>query len=626
MVIDPCDLMLYCGAMSWIDYAWTGAIAASFTLALIHAQIAFRLFGRMRWAHACFTLGAVAVGVTGIIELQVMHAESVEAYRAAMFRAHYSLTLMFVSITGFIWFFFGGGRRWMPITVITLSMLGLGANILLSPGMQVRYAEDVRIVETIGGATFTFARLRNGPVTVIELMTALMLLVFVIDSATRAWRQGLRRRAVMVGGGTVFFLAVTRLYAIFIEQGLVETPYFFIFPFLALLVAMGSELGNGIFEGARLANVLQESERQVALAAEAATLGFWRWDIKRNELWATPGARAIFGFSPDEPLPFPKFEAQVHPDDLCVVRERIAASVADRTDYEAEYRIRSGADGWRWIAARGRIERGEKNVPLVMRGVVIDMTEKKRAQAQADDMRRELTHVSRASILGELAGSLAHEINQPLTAILSNAQAARRMLAGGTADPGEIRDIIEDIIKDDKRAGEVIHRLRSMVQKKDPIAAERMDLNEVVRDVVRLLNSEMLERQVSFGLEPAPNLVPVLAGRVEVQQVLINLMVNAMDAMRDQPRERRALLVRTEPASGGAAAAILDSGTGIPESIMSDIFRPFFTTKSNGLGMGLAVSRYLAEAHGGTLTAGNRPEGGAIFRLTLPAASDGMTP
>lgn len=609
--------------MSWIDYAWTSAIAASFTLALIHAQIAFRLFGRMRWAHAFFTLSAVAVGVTGIIELHSLRAETLDAFRSSMFHAQTSLWLMLVSLAGFTWFFFERGRRWMPVASVTLSTACLVANVLVPLEWQIRYAEDIVQVETFGGATFTLGLLKSGPVTLIGLLGTAMLIAFIIDSSIRAWREGLRRRAIMVGGGIVFSLLVSRGYACFIELGVLQTPFFFVFPYLALLVAMGSELSVQIFQGVRLAEVLKESERQVALAAEAATLGFWRWDMKRNELWATPGARAIFGFSPDEPLPFSKFEAQVHPDDLRVVRDRIAASVADRSDYEAEYRIRSGAEAWRWVAARGRIEHDDKGKPLLMRGVVIDMTDKKHAQTQVDDMRRELTHVSRASILGELAGSLAHEINQPLTAILSNAQAARRMLAGGAADPAEIRDIIEDIIKDDKRAGEVIHRLRSMVQKKEVIAAERIDLNEVVRDVARLLNSEMLERQVLLVLEPDPALAAVVAGRVEVQQVLINLMVNAMDAMRDQPREDRRLIVRTERGTGCSVVAVADTGHGIPEAIMNDIFRPFFTTKSNGLGMGLAVSRYLAEAHGGTLTAGHRPEGGAVFRLTLPAAEEG---
>jgi PAS domain S-box-containing protein len=606
--------------MTWIDYAWVAAISACFTLALIHTQIALRMVGRLRWAHAFFTLAALAVGITGIIELRVMNAETVEAYRASMFLAQFSISLMFVSIAGFTWFFFEQGRRAWPIMVIVLALLTLTANIMLPPEMQVRYAVSIRRMETFGGAVFTLGQLRNGPVTVIELMTALTLVLFVIDAAARGWRRGQRRQAIMVGGGIVFFLAVTRIYAALIEQGLIETPYFFIFPFLALLVAMGIELGFGLFEGARLAGVLKESERQVALAAEAATLGFWRWDMKRNALWATPGARAMFGFTPDEPLPFPKFEAQVHPDDVGAVRDRIAAAVSGGGDYEAEYRIRSEGGGERWIAARGRIERNERGEPLIMRGVVIDITDKKHAQHQADEMRRELAHVSRASILGELAGSLAHEINQPLTAILSNAQAARRMLAGGASDPVEIRDIIEDIINDDKRAGEVIRRLRAMVEKKEANATERIDLDEVVRDVARLLNSEILERQVKLVIEPSAQPAVVIAGRVEVQQVLINLMVNAMDAMRDLPREDRRLTLRTGQMPGHAFVTVSDTGPGVPEPILRDIFRPFFTTKSNGLGMGLAVSRYLVEAHRGTLTVDNAAEGGALFRLVLPLA------
>lgn len=609
--------------MSWIDYAWTSAVAACFTLASIHTQIALRLFGRVRWAHAFFTLGAIAVGITGIIELYSLHAKTLEAYRSAMFHAQTSLWLMLVSLAGFTWFFFTRGRLWLLVATVSISTVCLVANFVVPLEWRIRYAEDIRLVETFGGVTFTLGLLKGGPVTIIGFIGTMLLIAFVIDSSIRDWRGGSHRKAIMVGGGIVFSLLVSRIYAMFIEVGILQTPFFFVFPYLALLLAMGIELSIQIFEGARVTEVLKESERQIELAAEAATLGFWRWDMKRNELWATQSARNIFGFSLNEPLPFAKFESQIHPDDLPRVREKIAAAFSPRGEYRAEYRINAGLGGWRWIAARGRIERDEQGEPLVMRGIVIDMTETKSAQMQADDMRRELAHVARASILGELAGSLAHEINQPLTAILSNAQAARRMLAGGTADPGEIRDIIEDIIKDDKRAGDVIHRLRAMVKKQEIITTEQIDLNEVVSDVAHLLNSEMLERQVQYAFEPDPELDSVLAGRVEVQQVLINLMVNAMDAMRDQPKEQRRLTVRTERVPGGAVVAVIDSGPGIPESILSDIFRPFFTTKSNGLGMGLAVSRHIVEAHGGTLAAGNRPEGGAEFRLILPAPEEG---
>ncbi|HMP97766.1 MAG TPA: ATP-binding protein [Kiritimatiellia bacterium] len=604
--------------MSWIDFSWTAAIAATITLALLHLLISVRLAGRMRGANFFFFLSAIAVAITGYVELVVMRAQTLEHYQAAMFYAEFSIWLMFVSLAGFTWYFFEKGRAWMPLAVVVIGTVCLLANIVVPPEMRIRHAVEIRPTETFAGATFTWARLKNGPVTVIEIMTVILLLAFVIDSAARAWQRGKKRQAVLVGGGIVFFLSVTRFYAVLVEQEVIQTPYFFIFPFLALLLAMGSELSKGVLEGARLAVELKEHERQIDLAARAAILGFWRWDLKQNTLWATPGARAIFGFTADEPLSFSRFEEQVHPNDLAVVKKRIAGSITSDGDYEAEYRIHKDGEGWRWIGARGRIERTESGEPLLMRGVVIDITEKKKAQADIDDMRKELAHVTRASILGELAGSLAHEINQPLTAVLSNAQAARRMLAGPQPDMDEIREILDDIIKDDKRAGEVIHRLRAMVQKQADVVAERIVVNELVSDLVHFLNSEFIARNVRTSLQLAPELVPVMAGRVEIQQVLLNLIVNGMDAMQDRPAQERKLTISTEARPGSVCIHVRDVGTGISESIMPSIFSPFFTTKASGLGMGLAVSRNLVEAYGGKLSAANHPQGGAVFTVTLP--------
>ena len=599
------------------------AIAACLTLGIIHAQIALRLRARARAAHAFFTLSATAVAVTGSIELVLLFTRDLQTYQQLMLFAELPLWLMVISLAGFTWNFFGTGRKSLAVVTVALMTAVAVANMLVPSHMTIRYASAIRTIHTFGGVEITLATMENGVLTIGEVLAVLLLLVFVVDASIGAWRQGDRRRAFMVGGSIVFSQLGSRTYALMVEAGHLHTPFFFIFPFLALLLAMGLELSLDVFRAVQLADQLRESEQKIDLAARAATLGFWVWDVGRDDLWANAGARSLFGVEPDEPLNFARFEETVHPDDRDTVRKAVEHSLATGEDYEAEYRIRSGVAPERWIVARGRVAKGlaETNGTL-MRGVVIDVTERKRAQFEADGLRRELAHVTRVSTMGELAASMAHELNQPLAAILSNAQAARRFLAAPDVNMGEIRDILDDIVADDKRAGEVIHRLRALVQKREHVDAEPVDLNELVRDAARLLHSERIGRNVDLVTVHAPDLPLALANRVEIQQVLLNLMVNAMDAMRDQPAETRTLTIETSCGRGVACAVVRDTGPGVPAAILPDIFRPFFTTKQHGLGMGLAISRTILEAYGGRLSVENAASGGAQFRIELRLARD----
>lgn len=608
--------------MTWIDLAWPIAIAACLTLAFIHLGIGRELAARAGRAHLFLALGALAVGATGGFELALLKTDTLERYRALMYGAQFSLTLMFISLAAFVRYYFSG-LRWLAMLVISLSVGVLVVNSVAPPDWRIRYAESIRTLETFGGAKFTFAYLTSSPLAVVEIVTNFLLIALVVEASLRAWRRGLRRQVVMIGGGIVFSLGVTRTYAACIEFGFLETPYFFIFPFLGLIFAMGRELSVDVIRAADLADQLLERDRQVDLAARAATMGFWRWDVNTDALWATESARILFGIPREAPLSFEYFITRVHPEDRDHVRRAVTRTVSGGADYEAEYRIMIAGTPERWISARGRLETSDDGRSSIMRGVVIDVTDRKRAQQDVEHIRKELAHVSRISMMGELAGSLAHELNQPLAAILSNAQAARWLLGADPVDLAQLGEIVDDIIRDDKRAGEVIHRLRAMLQKHDHEANEVLDLNDVAQDVARLLNSEATARNVELVLRLAPDLPPVTAGRVEMQQVLLNLMVNGMDAMRDVPIPTRRLTISTGTTGEHVTVTVADQGSGIPPALMHDIFRPFFTTKEQGLGMGLAICRSLVEACAGTLTAGNPPGGGALFTVSLwPARED----
>lgn len=241
---------------------------------------------------------------------------------------------------------------------------------------------------------------------------------------------------------------------------------------------------------------------------------------------------------------------------------------------------------------------------------------RRRAERRADQLREEIQRSSRAAVLGEIAAALAHELNQPLTAILGNAQAARRFIARGNADPAEILAILDDIIRDDKRAGEVIRNMRAMLSG-SPMHREPSCLNQLVTEVCALLAGDLASEGIELQLELTETLPRINLAPAEIRQVLINLIGNASQAMSEIPPGERRILIQTRAGDGLVQLQARDHGHGIASEHIDRIFEPFHTTRPDGLGMGLAICRRVAEAHGGSLKAANH-ESGAVFILTLP--------
>jgi two-component system sensor kinase FixL len=257
----------------------------------------------------------------------------------------------------------------------------------------------------------------------------------------------------------------------------------------------------------------------------------------------------------------------------------------------------------------------------VVRGfyvLVVDVTDRRRAEREMRQLKDQLAHSGRIATIGEMAATLAHELNQPLAAILSNAQAATRFLNTASPDLEEVRDILRDIAVDDTRAGEIIRRVRSLV-KKDAADLKPLRINEVVDEVVGLLHSDALIRGVVVTLELGPDLPWIQADRIQLQQVLLNLLLNAFDAMGDVPPGERSVIVCSRQVDSWVNVTISDRGTGIPTEHADELFEPFRSTKSNGLGLGLSISRSIVANHGGRLWAENNRGRGATFGFTLPA-------
>ena len=239
------------------------------------------------------------------------------------------------------------------------------------------------------------------------------------------------------------------------------------------------------------------------------------------------------------------------------------------------------------------------------------------AEVQSQQRMAELAHVNRFSTAGELTASIAHEINQPLGSILTNAETAEAILKSPAPDIAELQDIVKDILQDDRRAAEVIRRMRSLL-KKAPFELKKLDFNDLVHDSVEFLSSLAVGRKVELLSVTTPHPLPILGDRIQLQQVILNLVVNGIDAMRDTPGEDRIISIRASRVENFAQLSVSDRGPGIPEDKLKEVFEPFFTSKAEGMGMGLSIARTIIEAHHGLISAQNRDHGGASFRIRLP--------
>jgi PAS domain S-box-containing protein len=597
--------------------------SVSFTLATIYLLIWFR--ERRSWAYLCFFV--LAAGVIGLAtgEMAAMYAKSPAEYGAAVRWSHFAYGFVAAGSLGFVHFYFGTGKRWLLGAALGLRLLAVVVNFSTGLNLHIRAIQSLQQVNFLGEPVSMLGVWTLNPWVRLGQFAALVQFVYVVDASLRLWRTGSResrRRAVIVGGTLAFFILFSSAQAGLVAAGVLRMPIVVSFPFVAVLLAMSYELSRDALHAAQLGRELRESEQQMAMATEAANLGVWVRDLVRNTIWASDQWRALFGFSPAERLDLEMLLQRIHPDDRDAIRLAMARANDGDGQYEVEFRVVLPDGRMRWVVSRGQVEFNGGGKPVRVRGVSMDITTRKQAEADVSQQRAELAHLTRVTMLGELSGSMAHELNQPLTAILSNAQAAIRFLAHDNIDLNEVRDILKDIVEQDNRAGEVIRRLRLLL-KKGEVQQQPLDLNDVVQEVLKLIRSDLVNQNVIAHTELATDLPPVKGDRVQLQQVLLNLVMNACDAMNGNSPADRQLVVRTELcADKNVRVSVADCGVGLAPDKLEQVFMPFYTTKPHGLGLGLSVCRTIITAHGGNLWAANGEACGAVFYFTIPSLEE----
>jgi PAS domain S-box-containing protein len=370
---------------------------------------------------------------------------------------------------------------------------------------------------------------------------------------------------------------------------------------------------------------LRESEAYLAEAQRLSRTGSWAWNpaTGENRYWSDECFR-LLGFDPADGMPpFETFVQRIHPDDRPIVAEELERATRERGEYEVDYRIIHPGGEVRDIHVIGHPVLSPSGELVELVGTGIDVTERKRAEEERERLRQahaDLARVNRITTMGELTATLAHEVNQPIAAAATNARTCVRWLTREHPDLEEACAAAMRVVKDVTRASEIISRIRVLFHKGAP-ERDLVDINPVIGEMVFLLSSEAVRHNILVRTDLAADLPKVIVDRVQVQQVLMNLMINGIDAMKDMNGARELVIKSQRADNDQLLVSVSDTGVGLPPEQVDQIFNAFFTTKSHGTGMGLRISRSIVESHGGRLWAAPNSQRGASFYFTLSAAS-----
>ena len=381
----------------------------------------------------------------------------------------------------------------------------------------------------------------------------------------------------------------------------------------------------------RAEQALQRSESYLAEAQRLSHTGSWGWNVATREIthWSQEIYR-LYGFDPEAGIP--PFEAhlqRIHPEDRARLAEAFERAIGDGAELELVFRIVLPDGATKYIRKIGHPVYAAVGEIVEFVGTDMDITERKRAEAEVREGERryravemELAHANRVATMGQLSASIAHEVNQPIAAAITNAHSALRWLGARPPDLEEVRQALGRIVRDGNRAGDVIGRIRDLIRKAPP-RKDGLEINEAILEVIALTRGEVVKNGVSVKTQLAEGLPLIQGDRVQLQQVILNLIVNAVEAMSGVGEGSRELLISTGKAeSDGVLVAVRDSGPGLAPASLERLFGAFYTTKPGGLGMGLSICRSIIEAHGGRLWATANVPQGAVFQFTVPAHPD----
>ena len=613
--------------MNWIELIWHLMAGACMALSGVHLMAWLRR--RSDLAHLSLAIAAAGVAAMALMEPMGLQAGTVDEFASLVRWFHVPAAVFVIAMVPFVRLRYGVGSLWLGGTVIVLRLATLVVNFTTGVNANFLEISSMTPQSWLGVEVFAPQGVAN-PWMSLASLSLLFLVLFLLHSVWQLWRRKSSEERWLASAtllSAVAFFGVVGVWALLVATGAVEMPFLVVPPFAGVVLALGYDLGNQLTRIPELSRSLAQSEAdrsigetQLQLAGRASGLGTWTWSCRDGAVHCSDRAAALLDLPASQPVDRARLAQVIPAGHRASLLQGYEAALQGSGEFQNEFSLSLAGGGVRWLCAVGHLERDVDGESLAVQGVLIDITQRRRAEQEAAERRNELAHLSRVALLAELSGSLAHELNQPLTAILSNAQAGARFLARDPPDLEEVRESLRDIVESDKRAGEIIRRMRAMLRK-DPPDFQRLDLNEVVADVLHILHSDLITRSIGVRLELQPALPATIGDRIQLQQVLLNLVLNGCDAMASCEAPC-VLTIRTrQPGPGRIILDVIDGGRGIPEEDLERIFEPFVSSKSAGLGLGLAVCRTIVQTHEGRLWAQNNDGQGATLHLELRTAA-----
>ena len=589
-------------------------------LAILHLLVWWS--DRQARASLVFALMVLSVVGVGVCEQGMMRSITPEAFGVWLRWMQVPGLTAIAGAVVFVRLYLGTGRLWLGGLTLGLRLAGVVMNFYLTPNINFREIRSLAQIPFLGDRISIVGEAVVNHWVFLAQASFLFWFVFTVDASVSLWRRGSRedrRRALGVGGGMALFILIGMVHTVLTLHGIIHSPVLWSIIFGLMTIAMGYELSRDVLRASRLEHDLHESELRLGLAASAAGIAMWEWDVVKDRMRVSSIGRQLYGVESTDDIDYARFDRKLHPDDRLRVRRAIDAALCGHEPFAAEYRAVLPDGSLRWIAASGQVERDADGRATLLRGVSTDISARREAEQELHQEREQLSHTLRLATMSQMATSLAHELNQPLTAMANNAGAARRMLAKGTASDEQLNEILTDIVDDAHRAGEVIRGMRGMARR-DHGPREEVSLETLLATVQRLITPEALARDCEFVVEVDPSLPKVRANPVQLQQVLLNLLMNALEASDLPGGVLRRVVLKTEAAGESEVlVSVRDHGPGLPPEGAGKWFEPFHTSKPNGLGMGLVIVHGIVESHGGALKVDAADGGGVRFHFRLPA-------
>ncbi len=598
--------------MSWLTITWSMCAGICAMLAFLHLMLGFR--NRNNMVYWLSALMALSAGVNAMLELSMMHTQSPSEYARLIKWGNVFVFLILIPMVWLVYLRLDSSRRWLALMISAMWGVGLISNFVSPGGLVFQKVDEIKIQSTFWGEQFSVAIGHANPWVWLVNAATLLILIYVTAASIRAWRRGEHHAVVFVGGGIVVFLLIGLIHSILVDNAIIKTPYMVSFAYLAIVLAMSYELVSNAVQAPILSREVLANEQRWQTLLNDVQLAVVEVDPNGMITYYNPFLQKLTGYSEDA-LSHSSIASFIPADEQAEFNYRLQQAAVSGPRPHSQWSIVCASGEERQLAWSSVRQLDSNGDYVGLLAVGADITEGLKAQRELQRTQHELERLTRASMLGELASGLAHELNQPLAAILSNSQAALRFIDNDKIDIQELQEILEDIVRDDKHASEVIRSLRTMLHKGE-IKSEQFDIRQALDEVVTILQHELDAHEIRIDI--ADDLPQIEAGRIEVQQVLMNLLLNAMRATKTTPAAQRLIRVLGSQRQEMINISVEDSGKGIKPEDFSNIFTAFYSTDSAGMGMGLSICKRIIEAHGGKIWAENSPHGGAMFSFSLP--------